>query len=402
MKIAVISDMHLGFKQKERENEALEQSIEAFNLALSFKPDLILIPGDIFDSDEPEQDTFIEAFNLFSLLKNTEKSNLKILKEGSKLNEFNGIPVIAINGTHEYRGKNQVNAVKLLEAANFLLHLHAEKALIEKGNERIAVFGLSGIPEKYAKDVLKAWNPKPEKNAFNILMFHQSLKEFLPFDDEMIASLSLSDFPDGFDLLLDGHFHSQTEIIQDKIHLIVPGSTIITQTKKIESEKPKGILLIDTSNKKIDFISLPKQRKFYFIELEFDEANTAKIVEAVTKELEKISSENLKPLVKIKIKGTLAKGLKKQDIDLSLIEEKFKEKLVLIFSIKLNDASFQKKIIELSKLQESKKSVKELGFELLEKNLKQTEFKNSFDARHLFELLSSDKTEEALKLLTES
>ena len=48
-----------------------------------------------------------------------------------------------------------------------------------------------GEPEKKALDALNSLSPKPEHGAKNIFVMHQSIKDFLPVDDEMVATISL-------------------------------------------------------------------------------------------------------------------------------------------------------------------------------------------------------------------
>ena len=58
------------------------------------------------------------------------------------------------------------------------------------------------------------------------------------------------------------------------------------------------------------------------------------------------------------------------------------------------------KIDELRALQQRRASVAELGLEILERNLAQTDFNDAFDPRELIELLSDKKREqEALAML---
>ena len=51
-----------------------------------------------------------------------------------------------------------------------------------------------GVPEKFAKSALASYYLN-QLRAVNLLLLHQSFVEFLPFDDDSIASLSLTDLP---------------------------------------------------------------------------------------------------------------------------------------------------------------------------------------------------------------
>lgn len=406
MKIVFLSDFHLGFSQKGRENEAFTQAKNALNSALKEKPDLIVFTGDMFHKSIPEQETLLQAFELLSRPHLSKGEHLVIEKEsnGKKTKlEPRGIPFIAIHGTHEFRGKDFVNIMQILESAGFLVHLHGERAIVRKHREKIALHGLGGVPEKKARDVLNKWNPKPVKEAFNIVLLHQSFKEFLPFDDEMVATLSLSDLPEGFDLFVNGHLHWNNEFQEHGKHLIIPGSTVITQMKKLEAKKEKGYFLLDTKTQELKFKTFPGQRAFHYKKIEFSKANAEEIERKTSNQIKKLlskSAKNQKPLIKLKLTGTLAKGFNSSDLDLVSVVKEFEERAIVSISSSFQEESFKKKIKELGDLQAEKKSVSELGLDLLEKNLEETDFGSAFDSRRVFKLLKNDKKEKAMKLIS--
>jgi len=401
MKLAILSDFHLGFAEgTERENECFEQAQQALQLAVDAKAELVLHAGDLFDDDVPSQETWERTFRLFSMLKGV-KASAKIVREKEGKKEefvFSHLPMIALHGTHEFRGKNLKNAIEVLESAGLLVHLHAATASVED----LVVHGLSGVPEKKALDALRMWNPCPVEGKKNLLMLHQSIKDFLPFDDEMIASISLSDLPEGFSLIVNGHLHWQSDEKMQGKRLIMPGSTVITQMKRLEAEKEKGIFVWDSSLNTLEFKPLPNQRKFVYKKLEFKEAGQEEIFGAVEKALESAIDGNFlqKPLVKIKLKGTLAKGVQQSDISFSKLLEQYGEKAIVSIGREFSAVSFAKKLEELRELQKSRKSIASMGLELLEKNLAQTDFKNAFDAREFFDLLEAGKVDEVVEKLS--
>lgn len=403
MKVAILSDFHLGFAEgRERSEECFEQASQALQLALESKAELIIHAGDLFDDDVPSQETWEKTFKVFAPLKKAKASSPVVKEKEGRRQEFNfsHVPMVAIHGTHECRGRDFKNALEVLESAGVLVHLHAATAAIGD----LVVHGLSGIPEKKALDALKLWNPKPLPGKKNVLVLHQSLKDFLPFDDEMIASISLADLPSGFDLIVNGHLHWSDEQDLNGKKFILPGSTVMTQMKKLESERQKGIFLWDSESGSTEFKVLPNQRKFFYKKLEFKEAGLEQVLGVIEKELSLLLSESFeqKPVVKIKLKGTLAKGLKQSDLSLKPIIDKFGKKAIVAIDRNFTDVSFAKKLEELRVLQKSKKSITALGLELLEKNLAQTSFKNAFDPREFFELLSAGKVDEVVERLSGS
>jgi DNA repair exonuclease SbcCD nuclease subunit len=404
MKIALISDFHLGFgKGTERFEESFENAKKAMEISLSQGAECILVLGDVFDSEIPSQETWHNAFKIFAPIKSTEPDCkiTRIKKEQKETIECTHIPIIAIHGTHEYRGKGFKNAVEVLESAGFLIHLHAATAIIEKQGEKIAVHGLGGIPEKHALAGLQAWNPKAEQGAVNIMLLHQSIKEFLPFEDEMIASISLSDLPSGFDLIADGHLHwNGVEEIKGGKFLLT-GSTIITQMKKLESENQKAISIFNTKSRTLDFVKLPGQRKLFYEKIVFKEANQEQILKTVENKLEGFLSGSFekKPLVRLKLVGSLTKGITSADINLSEIEKRFSEKAILSVSKEFDSESFKAKISQLREMQKEKKSVSAMGLEVLEKNLEEAGFGKKINAKQLLDLLEQGEGEKAMEIL---
>ena len=272
---------------------------------------------------------------------------------------------------------------------------------IEKNGEKVIIHGLGGVPEKQALDVFKLWQPKAVKDAANILMFHQSLKEFLPFEDEMIVTLSLSDLPTNFDLYVDGHLHWHA---QQELHsgtFILPGSTIFTQMKSLESEKEKGIYLYDSQTKALEFKALPRQRKLFYHKIKFNNAQPEEIYETVKQKLKIDLQEKLSltPLIRLKLVGSLAKGFNPSDLDFNKLLKEFEGKAIISLNKQFAMESFKKKIAELRELQKTNASITELGLNMLEKNLKETSFEQAFDVKRLFDLLAEGKQEEAANIL---
>lgn len=407
MRIAIASDFHIGFaKGSPREKEAFEQAKQAFELALKEKADLILLAGDLFNEATPSQEAWLQMFQLFSLLRKEKREQQSVsYVKGSERKKFyfNSIPVISIAGTHEFRSKDFKNALEVLQEAGCLVYLHAAKAELKLNGEKLVVHGMSGVPEKKALDALKMWNPKPEQDAVNILLLHQSIKEFLPFNDDMIASISLDNLPQGFDLVIGGHLHWSSQENLERKHFLVPGSTVVTQMKRLEATKPKGIYIFDTKQKNFNFIPLPNQRKFLFEKLEFKDTTIEKIREAVEKKLAEIlSNAKGKPLIKLKLKGTVAKGLSSADINLRPIEEKFREKTLLFIDCDFDEPGFKQKLEQLRQKQLGNKSIAAMGFELLEKNLAETDFKEAFDVKRVFDLLAESEIDKVVELLSEA
>ncbi|MDP2973680.1 MAG: hypothetical protein Q8N60_01380, partial [Candidatus Diapherotrites archaeon] len=163
-----------------------------------------------------------------------------------------------------------------------------------------------------------------------------------------------------------------------------------------------GMYFFETKEKKLKFVELPEQRKFLFAQIEFREANAEQIKLEVEKKLhEMLSNAKSRPLVKLKLKGSLAKGLAEADIDSRQLGEKFREKAIVAIDCSFEEAGFKQKLQQLRDAQLGKKSIAAMGFDLLEKNLLETEFNNAFDVKRIFDLLAAGEMDKVVELLGE-
>jgi len=81
-------------------------------------------------------------------------------------------------------------------------------------------------------------NKKTPNQMHNVFMIHQTFRELIP--DVRQDAISYANLPPGFSIYILGHIHWRVE---DKhpftdAPIIVPGSTIRTQLRKIEAQGP--------------------------------------------------------------------------------------------------------------------------------------------------------------------
>lgn len=400
MRIAIFSDTHLGFDYgTEREEDSFTQAGEAVEKAL--EGDLIVLAGDIFDSRVPRQEVFARALEIFQKPVHVHGKKARLVELRTQRPRkfspliFQGIPILSISGTHERRAKDLVNPVQALERAGFLLNLHCETAVLEVGGEKVAVHGMGAVPERFARDVLAEWSPKPVAGCRNILILHQNIGEYVYSGDA--PSLSLSDLPDGFDLIVLGHIHwSDTARSRSGAGVLLAGSTICTQMRKAEVE-PKKIFFYDTATGRIDSRDLETPRKLLYETLEFRDAKPSEVMEGVRKKVLQIaSSEKGVPLVKIKVEGNLRGEYSPSDVDLSPAYELSRGRMVLSVDKELASERAEVKSEMVRQLRERKLSVEEMGLHILKANLKATGF---LPAEELFVLLSENKNDRVLELV---
>lgn len=401
MRLSIISDTHFGYAYgTELQEDSFIQGAEAIQKAIDLNSDVILLAGDIFDSRVPSQDVLARAAEIFQKPLLAENKNVKLAEMIGKKKEdiselsLKGVPVIAIYGTHERRGKGLTNPIQLLEKAGLLINLHCSCIVLGINGEKLAVHGMSGVPENYARVVLEKWAPKPVKTAFNIFMFHQSVEQYVYSDDES-AMLKIEDLPRGFELFVDGHIHWNDVTDYKDSKFMLPGSTISTQMRKIESEKPKGFYFveIEKGNFKTNFVKLETPRILYYKQINFDNLEPTELCEKIEKDLDSIKTSTRKPLVRLSLKGTLKKGFESSDVALSKLEQKFKDKFIL--SIGKEKITTRELLENKSFIEEFRKkqlSVDELGLEILKNHLREANYSDIENAEELFnKLVGSDE-----------
>jgi len=397
MKISIISDSHLGFSPNEKLEEDSHQNFEeAFNKALD--SDLIILGGDLFDSRAPKTKAWAYALKVLSKAALQENKGVRLveidkqLKEASK-KTLEHLPVVAIHGNHEMRAKGEINAIEALENAGLLIYLNMNKAVFEKDGEKVAIFGLSHIPERFAKEVLDKWNPRPIDSCYNILLLHQNIHPFVYSPLEQ-PTLNISNLPKGFDLIVDGHIHVSAQEKIDGTTLLIPGSTVITQFQASEAQAPKGFFKIDTQLKKIEFVEIDA-RKFFYETLEISRGqNEKEIIERKIRE-KIFGNFTRQPIIKIRITGNAMISEK----DLRELERKYQDFCILFFTKSLESGELTQKLEFLRSLKESKASLQEIGLNILKKSLDELNFKNSFDFVDIFNLLADEEIDTALNIL---
>ena len=300
MRIAILSDFHLGFgRGTEREGEAEELAKRAMEIAKD--SDLIVVAGDIFDRASPDPDTLKEAYEVFSIPQDGEGARWVGGKPVDR-RALQGVPVVAIHGTHEFTRKH-INPVKLLEKARFLVYLHGENVVFEKG-DRVNIFGIGGVPERYAGRFFREYAKPPVPGPYNMFVFHQSLKGFL-YDPS--ATLSLEDLPPGYDLYIDGHIHSGSLGEYSGKRLLLTGSTVITQLKKNEIDGDKYVWFLDSETGEVEGKKIPQVRDFFYREIAVYNERGPEIEEKIREVIEACLREKKlpeKPVIRVRVTGS--------------------------------------------------------------------------------------------------
>ena len=404
-----MSDSHLGAKRgTERERDLFDQTREAIKRALQLGAQLILMPGDIFDSRIPRQEVWAEAMRILALPLAREQDKVKLLETVDKNREdisavaLRGIPIVALHGNHERRSRGLINPVEALEAAGFLIHLHHNTLIFDTPVGKLAIHGMSNVPERYAKNVFSTWNPKPIDGAFNILMLHQSLGQYV-FSEEEHPTLNPADLPPGFDSYICGHIHYHEETTAHGKPLLFPGSTARTQLLPIEAQKAKGFYMLELGERPAhEFVELQGVRDFYYEEMTFDGVGISQLNEAVRTKVRELlgrprRNPNKTPIIRIRLRGTLAKDASRGDFNPDIIAGEFKDSaLVEISKRDLAAPGLEERVRLVRDLRAERLSIEETALRLLDKNLQDAGYSQVFDVHTLYNLLIEDRIEEAL------
>ena len=384
MDISIISDTHFGNKWgSDRGNDTFENAEEAFRNSLD--ADIIILPGDIFDKKIPKQEVLDKASEVLSIAMNGDR---KVKADKDLGIHGDGIPVVGIHGTHERRPRTYTNPIELMSNTGHMYHLDNEKVVFEKDNEKVAVHGMSGVPERYAPKVLEKFNPQPVEDAFNILVIHQSVEGFVYTPDDR-EYLKLEDFPEGFDLIVNGHIHwYNIERFPGEKPFVLPGSTVTTQMRKIEAEKGKGFLRLDTEKEELDFVELEKPRDVHYIEIKVDGEDWSWIKNKAAEKLKEVASKD-KPLVNLKITGETSGRVNPREL-----KSMFRDKMYLNVNSSVDGSEMGSSTIE-DTAEDPWKKGKEILQDKVESDIE-------FDGDEFLQLLENQKTDEAINILKEA
>ncbi|MDY6776675.1 MAG: DNA repair exonuclease [Candidatus Nanohaloarchaea archaeon] len=383
MEVAIVSDTHFGYRWgSEREDDSFDNAREAFRRTRD--ADLVILPGDIFDKKVPKQEVLGKSVDCFNEYRSGE-CRVQVSGESDVEHQFSGTPVVAIHGTHERRSKGFTNPIELLEKMDYLLHLHNEKVVFEKDGEKVAVHGMSGVPERYAPKVLEKYDPEPVEDAYNIFVFHQSV-EGLVYTDPDQEALKMEHLPEGFDLLVDGHIHWKNFHLDGDKPLIIPGSTVSTQMRKVEAEQPKGFVTVDTERDEVDFHELETPRKLFYEEVDVKGLSSAEIMSKVDDRMEEIlDGYDKKPLVRLILSGESNASVKKSEI-----RERYEDEAVLSVSLRMERGESG----EGASLDRDSEGIAEMGRAMLREKME-----GSVEVEDLFDLLADEELDEAMGLV---
>ncbi len=388
MKIAILSDFHLGYERFR--DDAYVQAKEAVEKAAGLA-DMLIMPGDLFDFRHPKPEVIAEAINVFRDLSSREFKARVVSFEGAG-KRYTDKPIIVIPGTHERRSEQDVDSVDLLMLAGLAVSVNRAKAVVEKDGERVAVFGVGGVADERFRGALEQAAFKPEKGAFNILMFHQTLYELLPFSETF---MHIEELPAGFDLYVDGHIHSKFIGSCHGKPFLIPGSTVLTQLRKEEQEE-KGFFVFDTKDSSYEFHKI-KCRQFKFLKIDITGSDPGVVREKVEKEINAALDDftGEKPVVRVELTGTMKRGFKSYDLDMAGIAKSFSEATVEMGKDRIEkvDEDLEVQAVRAGLLENV--SIRDYGLSVFLEKLKNN-YSLKLSPSQLFDILSAEGKKDAV------
>ena len=405
MRIAVIGDTHFGFDHLGvRHEDAYVNAKEAFEIAISEKVDFILQTGDVFHERLPKPEVISPVIKLMKEVSKkigTVKLIRSVKNSGEKMTSETIPPIILIYGDHDRRPKEYVNPVQLLQDAGAVYCLEKESLILEFNKKRIGIHGFSNVPHQYAKDILNESMPKSFSQMKNLFVIHQSFQELLP--NQAPEIMNYSDLPKNMDLHILGHIHwrQEAEHPLSKSKIILPGSTVLTQMRRIESKISKGVYILEIGEKIFTkFIELKKPRKLYYETIDISKKKPSEILTMLQERIKKTldyHTHPLTPMIRYSLKGELHDGFIPSDLSFRSLNKKYQGKAIInIGKTKIESKRLGEKSKLIEDLKSQKISIESLGLKILAKKLS---IKNNEKLSDLFEALSDSDLERAESLL---
>ncbi len=229
MKFAHLADSHLGYRQYgllERENDFYDVFDKCVDKIIEEECDFVIHAGDLFEFAKPSPNAL-----------------LRFQKAFLRLKEAN-IPVYAIAGNHDsVRRKGAVPPQILFKDLGLILLSPNNPMTSFNG---VLICGMPYMPKSNKPSLLekyKLFEAEAKNHIVSILVAHQSIDKYLPFNPE----LEIGDLPDNFDYYAMGHIHNYINDAYGKGRLVYPGSSEIWKSDEVGdySKKGKGFAIVE-------------------------------------------------------------------------------------------------------------------------------------------------------------
>lgn len=427
IKFLHVGDIHLGYRQYkllEREQDFFKAFLDVCQKgAIEGKADFVLVTGDLFNYRNISPQTFNEATYVFNRLKQA------------------GIPVIAIEGNHDFKETGTFNNVRgswyealaqnqliyflnplnheesnlepLIPEQKFLgggyIDLKCKEQIVRIVGSRWQGFNAGAALPLYANRIQKI----PENVDFTIFMFHAGQENYLPVNRGGVSSTDFKVLENCVDYVALGHIHEHYILKNSsgKDFIFNPGSTEANASSEIDIQRGGLVVEVDEKgNIEHSLLKTYSQRKF--IKLPVFLANKFSNFEELVEEIlsaSKESLENLKatllppPVLVITIEGYC--NYEKNNASILDLKKKIEELGVLLclinWNVQANEAVMQDLNLPSVSKKEREKSLLEQLLLADESIAEHQEFANTMLAVKESILERSVEPAEILSLLLE-
>lgn len=259
MRLVHLSDLHLGFRQfqrqtsagiNQREADVAAAFARAVDKLIGLAPDVILIGGDVFHTVRPTNTSILHAFQQFSRL----------------VDALPRTEVVIVAGNHDMPRSTETICILRLFAAPLGIHVaDREPRRLLFDALGLAVLAVPDLPPGSVE-----LTPDPTAR-YNVLLLHGEIQGALPnadTPDRAAAQIPVAEVTrEGWDYVALGHYHVYKRVAD---HVYYSGSLEYTSTNpwgELAEEKAaklpgKGMIERDLATGKQTFHPLPVTRAY--------------------------------------------------------------------------------------------------------------------------------------------
>ncbi len=276
MKVAHISDSHLGYNQYrlvQRREDFFLAFKKAVEEAIERGVELIIHTGDLFESYHPDMATLSQAIKLFTEIKSR------------------GVKVVAIAGNHD-----RVLRRGLLSPQKVLSDLELIEFIDPAGStyyKDLFIAGFRYFPRSFIPAIrerfFEEFSREAERAGVSVFMFHQAFDQYFPY--EMAYEITVSELPENFSYYAGGHIHTY-HVAEVKGGLFSYPGTTEFHSKGEARVGRRGFNIFDTETRELERVELEGLRPFFVLK-----SNEERVPEDLRELLEKVKDSPLPPVV---------------------------------------------------------------------------------------------------------
>ncbi|MBA2688794.1 MAG: DNA repair exonuclease [Gemmatimonadaceae bacterium] len=256
MKIVHLADIHLGFKQYQRQtpnglNQREADVAVAFKRAISkiieIRPDIVLIAGDVFHNVRPSNPAILHAFLEFSRL----------------VHALPDTDVIMIAGNHDSPRSTETGSILRLYGN---LGIKVVDDDVQRIPLREGAVQVMAVPKRLNLSLPQL--VPAEGEHYNVLLIHGEVEDVVPAyaagTDRAVLGIKKKDlYLDRWDYVAFGHYHSYLPLAKKafysgSLEYTSPDFWAETRASDLGAAKSKGFIEFDLET---------KEHKFHAIEL---------------------------------------------------------------------------------------------------------------------------------------